>query len=526
MEQIADRPYGRLPGYFWPVLILLSALSVIPIWLVTYFPSHNGPSLLLITYMLKEFGNPANAFSSYFELHPFPVPYLLQTSVVYSLLSVFSPLVAEKIWLTLVIALRPLALIYLLRSLGRGRELYALACFAMLYDFSLMRGYTSYHIGISVGLIALGYYIRNRDTWVPSRVVAFNALLLLLYFTHIVALAVTGILMAAYEFALTRSPAKILGIVLRGFVPGLVLIAAFLYWSNLYGAWVSPDVHFNSLSDKIQNIFYRGATPVSLTANLISLGLFLFIGALATLRLVRAYGGAASNKLARFTTVLEDEPGISVFLAAVVLYLLMPWELVGWHKADVRIIPIIFMLILALPPATFDRRRQAILTSIIATAVVGHFLFVSVGVKAHSRQVEEYVAGVDAIERESKILPLFFWEKREGKLRLKDVFNPIQRADGYYAMSSGGASGRTLAYNNTLYWIWYKDYEKSPNFPEFPRVSVRNPTSEAIRTAAGTYDAVVLWNDQKGLQAAFENEGFEATFAQGRLAVLTRPLSP
>jgi hypothetical protein len=127
---------GVPPG-FWLVAGLLSAASVIPIWLCEYFPSQNGPSLLHISYMLKEFNNPDLGFWKFFEKHPFPVPYLLETAGLNFLFLFVGPLFAQKIWISLIVLLRPMAVFYMLRQLGRGREIYGLACLPLLYDYSL-----------------------------------------------------------------------------------------------------------------------------------------------------------------------------------------------------------------------------------------------------------------------------------------------------------------------------------------------------------------------------------------------------
>ena len=116
---------------------------------------------------------------------------------------------------------------------------------------SMMRGYSNYHAGVSLGFIVFGYFLGHRHRWRHTSTAVFNVLVLLQYLTHPVALAVTGLLLAAYELGATRSVRNIVAIVLRGYVPSIALLAAFMWWSSEYGAWVQSHVDFNSLSDKV-----------------------------------------------------------------------------------------------------------------------------------------------------------------------------------------------------------------------------------------------------------------------------------
>ncbi len=509
-----------LPPYFWLVAAVLSLVCIVPIWLCGYFPSQNGPSLLLISFMQHEFDNPAFGYSSHFDWHVFPVPYLLQNVGLNLLFLVFSPLVAHKIWVSLVVLLRPCALFYFLRRLGRGREIYGLACLPLLYDFSLMRGYMNFHAGVSIGLIVFGYFLKHRQAWSVRSTLLFNALVLLQYFTHPVALAVTGLLLAAFEFAATRSPARVVGVVFRGYIPSLVLLAAFLGWSFRYGAWVDPDVKFLTISDKVQNVFYRGATALSPVANLLSLALLGAVGAVAVWALLRRHGQFTYRKWYVNPNVMVKEPMLVVLLAVGLLYLLMPWDMIGWHKADVRIIPFIFMMVLAIPRPIAARRGQVAFCAVAAAVTLATLIPITQGLRSRSDEVAEYLAGISAVPPRAKLLPLSWADPRSEDWELSYGLDPLKRADAYYALARGGASGNSLARNNTLYWIWYKDYR---NLSGFPTVDTEAPAAEQIEAAAAAYDAILLWRSPAEVQNMFRERGFQGSFKRGNLTVLTKP---
>ena len=194
--------------FFWIVAATLTLIVAIPIWLCDYFPSHNGPSLLLISYIEYAFGVPELGFADYFECHPFPIPYLLNSIVVQTLFAFFDPVTADKLWVTVLVCTRPWAVIYFLRQLQPGREFLGLISYLFVYDFSMMRGYYNYFAGVSLAFVLLGYYIRHRSHWNAWSTAALNALVLLQYFIHPFALVVSGLMLAAYEISVSRSPAR------------------------------------------------------------------------------------------------------------------------------------------------------------------------------------------------------------------------------------------------------------------------------------------------------------------------------
>ena len=96
----------RLGIAFWFFAAGLSLACVTPMWLCHYFPSQNGPSLLHIAYMEHEFTNPHYGFFEFYDLHSFPAPYRLQTTVLQFLFLFLEPLLAQKVWITAILLLR------------------------------------------------------------------------------------------------------------------------------------------------------------------------------------------------------------------------------------------------------------------------------------------------------------------------------------------------------------------------------------------------------------------------------------
>ena len=509
------------PGIaFWWFAAALSIACVVPVWLCQYFPSQNGPSLLHIAYMEHEFDNPNYGFSEFYDFHFFPVPYRFQTTVLRVLFLFIDPLQAQKVCVTAVLLLRCGAVFYFLRRLQPGREVFGLACLPLLYDFSLMRGYFNYHVGISIGLIVFGFYAQARNDWTWRRTILFNALVLLQYFAHPIALATIGLLIAVYDLVLSRSPLKIPGIVLRGYVPSVMLLSGFFAWTSWYGAWTRPTLDYLSLADKIQNFYFRGATPLSPLVNTASLGLLFVVGCVTMIQLYRHYRYFGDDKSPRRFMSFTSEPMIAVFLMALLLYLIMPWNFTGWHKADIRLIPIVFLMLIAAPKPLQSRRACLAFSLTAGVIVVGSLIPITQTMQIWSDDVAEYVAGMDAVPRQSRILPIFGETMRSGTWKLDDAIDPVHRADSYYALQRGGATPYSLADNNTLYWVWYKNYRDGG---PFPRIDRSHPSASQYREAAANFDAILLWDCEPDIRLAFEDRGFRTTFERGRLVVLVQP---
>ena len=101
--------------------VVLLVLSLVPIWAGKYFPSQNGPGYMLIIKMFKEFHNPLYNYSSYYELHPFIIPYMLFNLIVYLLHHIFPLLIAEKIGLSIYAVLLPMSVFYFLKIANPGK---------------------------------------------------------------------------------------------------------------------------------------------------------------------------------------------------------------------------------------------------------------------------------------------------------------------------------------------------------------------------------------------------------------------
>lgn len=182
---VAVLPVSRL---FTLAFILLVVLHPVLIWAFPYFPSQDGPIHLGITRTLADYDHPAYpAMAEYFErewsLQRNPLTYL----VLGGLSRVMPLLTAEKVYLTVIVTLFPLSLLYALRGMTRDPVLPAFFAFPMTYGYTLMAGFYSFALGVSAFLLTVGLWLRLREHWTARRVAAFAAAAFATYVCHIFA---------------------------------------------------------------------------------------------------------------------------------------------------------------------------------------------------------------------------------------------------------------------------------------------------------------------------------------------------
>lgn len=158
------------------------------IWAFPYFPSQDGPIHLGITQTLLDYDNPAYpAMSEYFgrdwSLQRNPLTY----AVLGTLAQAMPLLTAEKIYLTLIVTLLPLSLLYALGGVTRDPVLPAFFGFPLTYSYTMMAGFYSFSLGISLFLLTVGLWLRIRQRWTVQRVLLFGAATFATYACHIFA---------------------------------------------------------------------------------------------------------------------------------------------------------------------------------------------------------------------------------------------------------------------------------------------------------------------------------------------------
>jgi hypothetical protein len=170
------------------LLIALIVVNVIPIWSFQFFPSQDGPSHLANARIALEYYRPDRAFfRDYYVLNWQPLPNLLAHFLLVGLMAITSPLVAEKLLLSLYVVSFGAAARYAVGALRRDTAFVALFAMVFVWNYPAHMGFYNFSLSVALYLFAAGFWLRRQDSLGVANTVKFGALVLLLYSAHLVA---------------------------------------------------------------------------------------------------------------------------------------------------------------------------------------------------------------------------------------------------------------------------------------------------------------------------------------------------
>jgi hypothetical protein len=149
---------------------LLAALLVavlLPIWLLPIFATQDGPVHLHNADLLRRMALGEGRLHEFYWIKWTPKPNVLGHLLLMGLLTVATPLVADKILLSLLLVGGALAGRYAMRAISPGRDFLALLLVPLLLNRLLYLGFYNFCLGVVLLLVLLGYWIGNQDrmTW-------------------------------------------------------------------------------------------------------------------------------------------------------------------------------------------------------------------------------------------------------------------------------------------------------------------------------------------------------------------------
>jgi hypothetical protein len=178
---------------YWGLAGLFSVILLCLIWVPSYFPSQDGPSHLYNAWIMKALGNPEfPLINSSYDMRWGLFPNWTGHAVIFLLMHIFSPITAEKIWLSLIILGLPAGVIYLSRAVAHGSKnatvpWWTLLGFFFTLNHPLYKGFQNHGMGLVLFIFILAYFWKNNIRgWSALRLLVLNILLISTYFCHIV----------------------------------------------------------------------------------------------------------------------------------------------------------------------------------------------------------------------------------------------------------------------------------------------------------------------------------------------------
>ncbi|HEX3526175.1 MAG TPA: hypothetical protein VH988_03835 [Thermoanaerobaculia bacterium] len=182
-----ERAYRRFLTERW-LFAALAVLHLVPVWLVTYIPTTDGPSHVYNAFVHLHLHDPAYPlFGQTFEIDPRPLPNWLSQAALVPLVAVFSPGVAEKVLVSLYVFLFLAAARFFAGAVDPDRRWLAFLAFPFVFNWSFHFGFYNFCLSLAFYLLALACWWRRRARPDLRLAAEMTALLLLCYFSHIVA---------------------------------------------------------------------------------------------------------------------------------------------------------------------------------------------------------------------------------------------------------------------------------------------------------------------------------------------------
>ena len=431
------------------IFTALLIAHLVPIWWFQYFPSLDGPAHLNIADVLVKYNSPETpAFREFFEINTSPDPNYFIFAVLYPLMHVFPPLLAEKILLSGYVVLLPLALRYAVRAAAPEASILSLLAFPMIYHAPLHLGFYNFSFGMAFFLFSFGFWLRHSEKAGFRVFVGHLLLSLLAYFTHLFALAIscaaiafttTG--MTALEFLRRRRerafdpglPWRALKtralLPVAAYLPALVLSAVYLLQKK--GELTASGLEAIGWPDgtRIEDLLVA-ASLVSHDSSerLVSAAFVVILLAVAGLVVVRKVRGASRTNGLFFC-----------FLGFLCLYFLTPYQFhVRWMPS--RIMPFVFLALIlwfASQLLTATSGRATLLRPLVVVAVAAVSL---AGLSIRSAKyaeingyIQEYLSGVEHIARNSTLVSLRLDRLGNGE-PISDRIDLFLQASGYIAL--------------------------------------------------------------------------------------------
>jgi hypothetical protein len=373
-------PFIRLEVLAWGFALVV---AILPLWVSHELPLVDLPQHEYVLAVLGQVDDPATLYPRYFEVRPGIRPYLGYYVVVGLLDRWMSIDVANRIFLSIVVAALPLSLAFLLRSLGRAAWP-GLLSIPFAFGDAFGWGYVNYCASLPLLFASLGLWVRaladarGRRGWLAGLIVCLPVLVM----THPVPVACLAV---GFPFLLLTTPvpedatAWGIGGRLRARIAPLAILACGALGAAVYGVRVALRSH--SVSDAIARGDWSGLLaqrhfefrpPLEslrvlpdLFANLLRDGsdhlgpIAAGLVALAAVAAARVGSGRAPRPEARG---FERVRPLGLVVSAAALYLALPLHVYG-SIGDVspRFAPVIAALGTGLVPGLGGRTRALFL---------------------------------------------------------------------------------------------------------------------------------------------------------------------
>src|SRR5580704_14291889 len=375
-HSVSAQTIVRLTG-----LLVLAAMLLAPIWTVAFPPLLDYPNHLARAFVLAHLNDSHFSFREFYRSDWGAYPYLGMDASLSVLARLFPIETAGRVYLSLCVLALPAAAWFFLRQAQPDTEAACVWSLLIANNVFFLEGFLNFDLSLAVGFLALGLWLRwlvrpMAGRWLES-LVAFTAL----YFTHLLGFGIAGLIVAAH-LALSRRPARDWLWSGALAVPGL----AFYLHSSRVGLTANKII-FHGWDDKVDSLgmILHGYWPWLDWISLGALAIWFF---------------AAWWRNPEFR---GDKKWMAIAAFLFALFWLIPWMWGEGSDLDIRVLPFLFVAILAI--ARVGRRAK-----ILAAIPLLLFAARTVSVTRHFHEAQPALAGLagsfDSVPRDALVLPI------------------------------------------------------------------------------------------------------------------------
>jgi hypothetical protein len=511
----------------------LLALHVLPLWLFPFFPSQDGPSHLENAVILRNYHR-SDLLQAFYVLSTDFDPNWFGHLVLAALMTFLPPLIAEKVLLTGYVVLLPLGARYALNGVRPGASWLAVLTFPFVQHFLFHMGFHNFCYSLAVFFFVAGYWLRHADHFGARQTLTLAALIVLLYFCHLVAvvmaLALVGTLTVGWALLDRRAGQnvsfrlRLLGPALA-FVPALALGATFVGRQGQTMRWEYRPLLLTRLVELDVMVSYFDLER--LLSRLTALGL---VGLTAYVLWQR-----------RRARLLEKRDLLlAVVAVALVAYFTAPTAVSGGSFLNTRLaLFVVFFLLLWLGAHPFGPKLKIAVQATATLVALGLLGLHAWAYAEFNSYLTEFNAVGDRLKTGTTVLPLYFTHGlRAGRLAEAKV-GAFRHAAAYLTLDGTVVELDNYEANTSYFPVRYRP-EKNPfnligrdNAPD-RGLQAEPPDISDIRAyeqrTGRRVDYVLLWNVTDRTRqtpagaAIFDQlrEGFERVETPGGLTQLFR----
>jgi hypothetical protein len=452
-------------------------LHIALVWSLPYFPTQDGPSHLYNLVILKDLLNEGKEWGEFFSYKFRAVPNLGFIFISYPLLQIFSPLVVEKLFISIYVILIGTSLFLLLNSFNKQSLPFIFFVFPIIFNFNLMMGFYSYVITIPLFLLAFTFSWKFRNCSLIFKFFYYNLAGLTIFFFHVIPFVFFLLSIICITIAQSKGFKRIIrdqAILVTIIFPSL-LIFAFYFGKNLTGSipdfsYLLHPSHYKYLRN---DLFFFSTVTFSAWQMLPGFTftcLFISFLILYARKFITKYYKRAGD-------IIDFPPSEKVFiyltLALFLIYLLSPFRFGKGSFFSQRFPWVIFLLLI--PLLTVDERiiskRFVFITS---SGITIFFLLVNATVFwEQSAKINKFMSGLHTELPKASFVMTYKrrkWEK--SGLPRADV---LMHAASYYGIFKG-----CVDIGNYETGLDYFPVHFENNIPSPPSQYQINPTPKTI----------------------------------------------